>query len=244
MAQEVLLLGHSFVRHLKSFMRRSQVFNMTLDPASISMHVYGGLDRFDKINLIHEARSRVVQILGDLPAIDVAILILGSNDLSSDVERNPKKIANSLVELAQVLLDNGVKRVAMVQCLPRYGWAAFKRFCTLDAEEEVWTLDDLEQMFEDRVRQFNKQLKERAEATPGMDFICLKGLRREVREKFADGLHLDSEGQRSLMRTLRRETIYNCRKALGGREGFGRRRRRRSNRTRRSRKGRVFARRR
>ncbi len=169
-------------------MRRYGHVNLGLDPERQSVHIYSGVGKWDKINLIREAKERTVQILAELPPIEVAVLVLGSNDLACQVEKTPEKIASTLIDLGLILIKNGIKRVAFVQCLPRFGWGAFKRFCTLDEEADVWTLPDLEATFEER---FNEKLQEWVKGHDDMDFIVLRGLRDDVRSKFFDGLHLD-----------------------------------------------------
>ncbi len=215
-------------------MRRYACQNLRLEEDSIQVHPMSGLNPGDKINLIQEADARIGQILQALPPLDVAVLILGSNDLCFYLDRSPATIANQLIDLGQTLLCRGVKRVAFAACLPRFGWGAFKHMCTLDQGDDVWTLDDLEYCFNERVRAFNGYLIERVCEVQDFDFITMRGLRQDIFEKLYDGLHLGFDGQNTLLRTLRREIIYNCRKARGGRIGFGRRKRRRQNRRRHS----------
>ncbi len=63
MAQQVLIIGHSFVRYLKTHMKSLKVTNLGLDAASREVQLAGGIDRADKINLIHEASDRAEQMV-------------------------------------------------------------------------------------------------------------------------------------------------------------------------------------
>ncbi len=49
--------------------------------------------------------------------------------------------------------------MAFCQCLPRFGWLAFKHFCTLDESKDVWMIEELEKEFNERVQEFNAQLQ-------------------------------------------------------------------------------------
>ncbi len=139
------------------------------------------------------------------------------------------RIANTLVELGQKFIKLGVKRVAFCECLPRFGWLAFKHFCTLDESEDVWTIEELEKEFNLRAQEFNTQLKLRSTEDKRFDYIAMRGLREDIVEKLKDGLHLGKQGQTTLMKTLKREVVYNCHKARGGRNGNGRGKKKKSN---------------
>ncbi len=141
MAQQVLLLGHSYVRHLRTIMGQYNCGNLDLHESSIQVHCVSGLSPRDKINLIHEAEAHVGQILDSLPDIDVVVIILGSNDLCSFMDKSATRIANELIDLGQTLLCHGVKCVAFAACLPRFGWVAYRHFCTLDQGEDIWTIE-------------------------------------------------------------------------------------------------------
>ncbi len=158
----------------------------------------------------------------------MVILLLGSNDLTAYLGVSPVRIANQLVELGYKFLQLGVKRVAFCQCIPRFGWLAFKHMCTLDESDDIWTIEELEKEFNDRATEFNSTLEARHKEDGRFDYIAMRGLRENIVQKLKDGLHLGVEGQDTLMHTLRREIVYNCHKARGGRSGNGRSKKKKS----------------
>ncbi len=59
----MLVVGHSFVRHLKTHMSRKKIANLELDPTSMQATLVSGIDRSDKINMIRDASDRAKQIV-------------------------------------------------------------------------------------------------------------------------------------------------------------------------------------
>ncbi len=93
MVQHILLYGHSYIRHLRNFVRNTKLNNLSLDVSDIHVHMVSGLSKFDKINLIGDAKARVTQTLQRLPPINVVLILLGTNDLCQFPEKGGKEIA-------------------------------------------------------------------------------------------------------------------------------------------------------
>ncbi len=215
MAHRILLFGHSYVRHLDGHMKRFGFPNLRLNPEIYDCEIVGGIDRADKIVMISDAQERVIQVLGDHPPMDVCVLMLGTNDLSYYETQSPTRIASRLYDLAMVLLQNGVRRVAFVPCFPRVGFYAFRRRSKDSQFLGSQTLEEMEQNFACRAREFNHILLGWANEHRQLDMVVLKGLRSRVEEHLYDGLHLNRQGQTTLMNILRREMNYLCHKAMG-----------------------------
>ncbi len=63
----------------------------------------------------------------------------------------------------------------VTECLPRFGWNTFKHLCTLEETEDVWTLDEGEELFNLRVIEFNRHLKDKFWDDYRFDYITMRG---------------------------------------------------------------------
>ena len=215
MEEHVLLYGHSFVRQLKRFTEVRKMVNYGFDREETVVHMVGGLSQRDKINLVHEARGRLSQTLGQLPPIHVAVICLGTNDLCQFFMTAPSKIAKEVVEIGQLFLDNGVRRVAFIPCFPRYAPKGFSTKSLMFSAAGVYTLKDCEDKFRVRRAAFNEELDRLVKLEQHMEVMEMKGLRVDLEEKLPGGLHFSDAANRTFLNTLKRESIYMCRKARG-----------------------------
>ncbi len=100
-----------------------------------------------------------------------------------------------------MFLNSGVKRVALMECLPRFGEVGICRECTSWCVYNPVSVD--EKIFAERVKQFNKTLIEWTEIDPRCSYERLTGFREEIQEMLYDGIHLDRDGRDKLRRLLR-----------------------------------------
>ncbi len=215
MASHVLIIGHSYARHLNSFLRRNDIANLGLDPQKQIVHVSSGVSRRDKINLICQAKHRIVQILGDLPSIDVAIVILGSNDLCHFYLKPAHLISAECYRFGETLINNGVRRVVFVPCLPRFEPEGFSKNCPFYRSRNVWTMTDCVEMFKRRCKVFNDMLSKFTKIHPAMVMANMKGFKGPVQHLLKRGLHLNDVGHAKFLNVLQHEAVFHCNKALG-----------------------------
>ena len=108
----VLILGHSFVRRLSSFLSNSNIYSHHLglkDVADITLFGVGGrtVAKVEKFDLGFVRASKP----------DIVILELGTNDLTTF---SPESVGSSLEELVQLFHENcGVKVIGVCQVIKR-----------------------------------------------------------------------------------------------------------------------------
>ena len=111
-APRVLILGHSFVRRLSSFLSNSASYSSDLalaDLANVSLFGVGGrtVAKVEKFDLDHVRISKP----------DIVILELGTNDLTC---LPPESVGSALKELVHTLKHNcGVRVVGVCQVIKR-----------------------------------------------------------------------------------------------------------------------------
>ncbi len=206
--ETAVMLGHSYVRRLRNdgFVE-SQLF---LDYTRV---IWKGHHGAKPINLIRDVVENFAQIRRDLGRVDVLFLFLGSNDLVTYENYGAVTVATWLFKLGLKFLESGVKRVALMECLPRFGEAGLCREGTTWCTVNPVGVDEV--FFHERVKVFNDTLKVWVKTDSRLTYERLTGFRDEIQTMLFDGIHLDREGRDKLRRLLRRRVIWNCLKSVG-----------------------------
>ena len=110
----MLMIGHSFVRHLKDFIDKGITENHEFDIKTdrISTRYIGipGGRASDIYSIINSQIRRQKSLL--------AILLIGGNDIS-DTRTNPGRTADTIMDTARALIRKGFKYVVVSQIIPR-----------------------------------------------------------------------------------------------------------------------------
>ena len=180
----VLILGHSFIKRLKQFVRNnSNDFDLDFQislPVLIRWHGVGGRTvektlTFDT-HVLHSFRP------------DVVILQLGSNDL---VTLSPLRVGSAIDEFVHFLHDScGVQLVCVCQTIRRFSAEAFNT----------------------KVGMLTRYLRVVLDPIPYAMFWGHRGF-WQAKDNFytPDGVHLNSRGQRKLYRSLRGAVLRSLR---------------------------------
>ena len=142
-----LLLGHSFIRRIKSHLaptRTSQDILFEYDGSQLAQNLqvnnyYNQIYTIcQNLNLVSQLQSKIRVIRQLQP--DIIIIDIGSNDLSSLTEFNPTvclKLANEVVQFAEVVLSSvsAIKKVILNSVIPTF-WriACDKNTCMQNAQ--------------------------------------------------------------------------------------------------------------
>ncbi len=207
--ERVVIAGHSFVRRLEY-----DGVTLGLRTAEEEYHGYLGLERLNCIaQLLHEREEFMDQI----DALQVLVLIMGTNDIIHHCDATPETIAEGLVEVAVACLNRGAQRIILVEAFPRFGPAVSTghalEFVRATGLVEV---PDLEVEFAKRVERFNGRLEEAAGVTQGLTFLRVKGLHFCTEASLqTDGLHLNALGVQRLRAALRKAVVVDLQRAQG-----------------------------
>ena len=172
----VLVLGHSFIRRLSSFIQihRFERLNHASSLSQAKIHLWG-LSGFTVQMALFYRLTRVESFRPD-----IVVLELGTNDLTSC---EPEVVGSMLEELVRVLhVDYGVKVVCVNQIIFRANSPVFNA----------------------RVPILNRYLKVVLEPLPFAFFWHHRGFWRSARDLLhSDGIHLNSWGHFQLYRSMR-----------------------------------------
>ena len=172
----VLVLGHTFIRHLSSFIQihRFERLNHSFSLSQAKIHLWG-LSGFTVQRAIFYRLTRVESFRPD-----IVVLELGTNDLTSS---EPEVIGSMLEELVRVLhVDYGVKVVGVTQIIFRANSPVFNACVPI----------------------LNRYLKVVLEPLPFAFFWHHRGFWHSARDLLhSDGIHLNSWGHLKLYLSMR-----------------------------------------
>lgn len=196
MPVKVLIIGHSFIRRLETYVGQEHIANLGLDPAKCTVRLVG----FPGLN-IGGLRSALRRQLRWGP--DIVIMQIGSNDLSNKIDNvapHFTKIASEIHEVACMV--NGhptVKQTVVCQML--------KRYC-----RQRSGMSHVE--FNERTAAANEFLSVLVSAEEGMVFWPHSELWTAPASLYPDGTHLDyGSGYKRYFRSIRGAIIKSLKKA-------------------------------
>ena len=188
-ALRILILGHSFIRRLRSFIERNHEYDLSLD-FNLTEHVVVGW---------HGVGGRTVQKINqyDLDVVesfrpDIVFLQVGTNDLTH-ANLTPVLVGSAIEDLVRLLREKyGVKIVCVGQTIHREAAAAFNK----------------------KVDILTRYLRVVLEPLPYAIYWGHRGFWNSKFQFYSyDGVHLNSQGHRKLYRSLR-GAILKCCKSL------------------------------
>ena len=177
---EIVVFGHSLVRHLRDYTVRHHLHNLDLSADKYRVFLVG------HSGLTVEKAFQEVDVVEHLQPATV-VLDLGANDLDSCSDPQPHQVAQSVVEFALHLkLRSKAKVLYIVQAYHRY--------------------KPRRKNYEKVLPIFNKALFEWCKAHPDMGIIYYH--HRNFNNNWqnylsADGVHLNCEGNRRYYRSIR-----------------------------------------
>ena len=194
MVYKVQFFGHSFVKHLKTFIKNSTDLSYSLNlPGQDFMIQYTGLPGAR----VEDLRNNLDNVTDFKP--DLLVLIIGTNDLFN---RSPCQVTSNIVDLVDTLLFlHRVPKVVVCQTLYRTPPARYTKYA-VDIEEFNLKVDQLNRNLDSALKKVTSSLWR------------LKGFwaEKSVQTAFvSDGVHLSSEGNRKLFKNLR-ALVVTCRK--------------------------------
>lgn len=193
MASTIQIIGHSFVTRLKRFIRDNPSFKFNLNLSSNPLVQYSG---FSGAN-VHTLRDNLSDVTDFNP--DIAVLIIGTNDLYS-VDTDPMAVTMSILDLVdRLLFMEHVQFVIVMQILHRQ--PACKGRYKVDTE---W--------FNSRVDDTNLLLSSKLQQLPHnrATFWRLKGFWSGPAQQEAfveDGVHLSTVGHKKLYHNIRAAVV-------------------------------------
>ena len=150
--ENVLVVGHSFIRRLETFGPP-----IILKNQDAIVNLCGHL-RTTRLNLITDLIGHERWYVNTFGVPKVLVLCLGTNDICNYPFKSPEEIVDDLLRVLDHFLDMKVRRVLLVECLPRFGipnlWDTPFRW-----REGANTLADAEIQFQQCVNRFNNQIK-------------------------------------------------------------------------------------
>ena len=179
----VLILGHSFIRRLRDFIiRNSPTYNLNLNintPVTIHWHGVGGRT-IDKVR-----RFDLTEVERFKP--DVVILQIGTNDLTRR-RSSPASVGSAIEDLVCLLHNEyGVCLVCVGQTVKRHPVGAFNANVQILAQYLQGVLEPL----------------------PFAIYWTHRGFWRASRSYLSyDGVHLNTEGQHKLYRSVRGAVLH------------------------------------
>ncbi len=198
--ERIVIVGHSFVRRLmRTF------YNLSFPENRTEVQMCGYVGR-KPIALISDLEGEDLEwIVNSYGMADLYILVIGTNDLASRMDLTCNDLADRVKDIALKLLQAGIKHVAIVEVLPRFGENAFRRANHVDAQ----------QMFIYRMLSFNTKIKYWEKQHLHISYLPLKGLHKFVVRFLLDGLHLSLEGMKIFKRELRKGATVNLLRSKG-----------------------------
>ena len=179
----VLILGHSFIRRLRDFIiRNSPTYNLNLNintPVTIHWHGVGGRT-IDKVR-----RFDLTEVERFKP--DVVILQIGTNDLTRR-RSSPASVGSAIEDLVCLLHNEyGVRLVCVGQTVKRHPVGTFNANVQILAQYLQGVLEPL----------------------PFAIYWTHRGFWRASRSYLSyDGVHLNTEGQHKLYRSVRGAVLH------------------------------------
>ncbi|KAH3833698.1 hypothetical protein DPMN_107010 [Dreissena polymorpha] len=198
---KVQLFGHSFVRHLKDFIRHDSTLRFNLNLHGHPLVQYSGFSGA-RVETLHH---RLTEISDFEP--EIVVLIIGTNDIY-DSSCSILSVANKIEDLVRTLLfELNVRYVVVMQCLHR---------CTPQVSSK-YPVDTI--WFNNRVDSLNLLLSERLRSVLDSRACLwrLKGfwtISSKERNFAKDGCHLSSQGQRQLYRNIRAAVVAATKRIL------------------------------
>ena len=180
---KVLILGHSFIRRLRDFIIRNRpTYNLNFNintPVTIHWHGVGGRT-IDKVR-----RFDLTEVERFKP--DVVILQIGTNDLTRR-RSSPASVGSAIEDLVCLLHNEyGVRLICVGQTVKRHPVGAFNANVKILAQYLQGVLEPL----------------------PFAIYWTHRGFWRASRSYLSyDGVHLNTEGQHKLYRSVRGAVLH------------------------------------
>ena len=178
----VLILGHSFVKHLRNHLVASDFLNFGLLPTghSVTLHGFSGLTYPGLLNKLKSVCA---------PGYQVVFLDFGTNDLAAGCA------VELLVDMVWSVVETlrscyGVRQVALMEMFPR---AAGRYPCVPG--------------FNYAARSYNAKLRERAAGVAGVYVCHPQGMVDNWRQYLRDGCHYNAAGMKKYVKSLRRAIL-------------------------------------
>ena len=223
MPYQVLIIGHSFVRHAQEFMECNPAFaNLGLDPTTHAVSLMGKTSWDRNIATVADINQDLCYITRRTRGFDLVVFDIGTNDLNNDHALQSRTLVAFLQEVAQRLTANGVKRVAFVHILFRKGKQAICRDLNVskEAKEDPLFVKEAVSAFFTRAHATNNLLSIRARTSQNMGVIPQKGFGAEWRSHISDqdGVHIKHTSMRTYIRNLRSGILRQANKSRGTRQ--------------------------
>ena len=178
----VLILGHSFVKHLRNHLVASDFLNVGLLPTghSVTLRSFSGLTYPGLLNKLKSVCA---------PGYQVVFIDFGTNDLAAGCA------VELLVDMVWSVVETlrscyGVRQMALMEMFPR---AAGRYPCVPG--------------FNYAARSYNDKLRERAAGVAGVYLCHPQGMVDNWRQYLRDGCHYNAAGMKKYVKSLRRAIL-------------------------------------
>ena len=203
----VLYYGHSFVHHLRDYIRRHAEWeNWGFSPRQADIHYYsqGGatLDR-----MLQDDHLWHIEYMKP----DIVIIEIATNDLARNgTNYTADKLAEKAHKLVLEIQDRGVKRVVLNQVLPR-GELGMDRTIKQSRGRAVPVTRkerlDAVKSFKDKAVSYNEYCHPLINAVPLCMFWHHHNLWKHIEDEVEDGTHLNDVGHSKLIKSLKGAVI-------------------------------------
>lgn len=196
MVFKIHIIGHSYVHHFKTFIRRNSdqfSYNLNLDPKQVMIQYSASPGAS-----VPQLRDRHIQYVQDFEP-DIVILDIGTNDLCNKHLTAEALVASLLDLVDHLIYFRNVKFVVVLQILHRVPSLVPIRHPV----DIVW--------FDDRVDEVNLSLTKKLQDTSQACFWRHKAfwsVKSQLEVFSRDGIHLSTQGQRKYFSSLRALVVH------------------------------------
>ena len=199
----VLYYGHSFVQHLRDYVKtRDELKNWGFAGRQADIHYYSQSGATIERMMQPQHLWHIEYMRPDIVIVEIA-----TNDLSREgTEYEPDNLSSAAHRLVMAIRDRGVKRVVLNQVLPRGEMGmdrsikkAKGRCVPISREERLEAC----KTFKDRAVRYNEACHPLINSVPLCMFWHHHNLWVHIDEEVEDGTHLNSVGHSKLIKSLK-----------------------------------------
>ena len=203
----VLYYGHSFVHHLRDYVRHQEGWrNWGFSPRQAEIHYYSQSGATIEKMLLPEHLWHIEFMRPDIVVIEIA-----TNDLARNgTKYTPERLAEQARELVLAIRDRGVKQIILNQVLPR-GETGMDRTIKQSRGRAVpvTRAERIEacKNFKEKAVNYNELCHTDINSIPSCRFWHHHNLWKHIDQEVKDGTHLNDVAQSKLIKSVKGAVI-------------------------------------